>query len=155
MNESGYSKYFITELKKNIVVPQYRNDKPGQGYQPELPKTDHVIWLDDEVIPNAKIYSECVWYWPWELPKKNLDDEKMNSPHVHNFDEIIAFYGTDLNDPKKLYGKIELWLDGEQHFLTETFMAFVPAGMSHGPLIIHKLEKPVFHFTIGPSDTYE
>ena len=38
--------------------------------------------------------------------------------------------------------------------LLETYLAYVPAGMSHCPLIVRKVERPIFHFTVGLGADY-
>ena len=48
----------------------------------------------------------------------------------------------------------ELWLDGEKHIFTKSFAAYVPAGMKHCPLISRRIERPIFHFTVGPGKRY-
>jgi len=47
-----------------------------------------------------------------------------------------------------------VWLDGERHVMTRSFLAYIPAGMEHGPLIVRRVERPIFHFTVGPSQQY-
>ena len=34
-------------------------------------------------------------------------------------------------------------------------MMFIPAGMEHAPLIITKVDRPIFHFSIVMEDTYK
>ena len=157
MAESKYGKYIVTELKKNIQLPSFRSDKPGQEPQPSgQRRSDHVIWMDGEVVPGASIYSECVWFWPGSRPEPEKAKEERAGPqaHTHPFDEVIAFFGTNLDDPHDLGGEIELWLEDEQHVLTRSFLAFVPAGMKHCPLRIRRIDRPIFHFTLGPGHEY-
>ena len=151
MGESKYGHLICTDLKQNIQLPRYR-----QGGQPigegELDGArrhmEHVIWLDSEVVPGA-FYAECVWIWPWGKPS-----EKGVPPHTHPFDEVIAYFGTNLDDPYDLGGEVELWLEDEQFFLAKSFIAFIPAGMKHCPLRHKKVERPIFHFTMGPGKKY-
>jgi hypothetical protein len=142
--ERKTDRYIITDLKPDIKVPDFRGDRPGQE---SYTATQHVIWLDKEVVPGAKIYGEFVWYWPVKPDRFNS-----NKPHTHPFDEVIAFFGTDLNNPHDLGGDIELWLEGEPHIMVKSFFAWVPAGMTHCPLIIRRIDRPIFHFTIGPGE---
>jgi hypothetical protein len=154
MTGSKWEKYFITEVKKNIEVPDFRVSKPGEPMIAEGRKTgEHLIWLDDQVIPNSRIYSEVLWIYP--RPAKTGPEANKKMPtaveaHTHPYDEVITFFGTDLQDPHNLFGEVELWLDGEQHIMNKTFIAFVPAGMKHCPLIVRRVDKPMFHFTSFP-----
>jgi hypothetical protein len=155
MAESKYGKYICTELKKNIKLPGFRSGEIlGQAPPGQRRFMNHVIWMDDEVIPGA-FYSECVWFLPDQVPSP----ERMNKgggpqPHTHPFSEIITFFGTNFDDPHDLCGEVELWLEDEQHILTKSFLAYIPAGMKHCPLKILRIDKPMFHFTIGPGRSY-
>ena len=79
----------------------------------------------------------------------------MPNAHVHSFDEIIAFFGTDPDNKYNLYGEVEFWVDGEQFILHESSMFFIPRGTMHCPLIVRKVDKPIFHFTAGPGAEYD
>ncbi len=157
MKEGKYAGYIVTGLKKDIKLPGFRPEEtltelpPGQRRM-----MNHVIWMDNEVIPGASIYSECVWFFP----DKMVNAGKINrgggpQPHTHEFSEIITFFGTSYDNPEELGGEIELWLEDEQYILTKSFLCYVPAGMKHCPLSIRRIEKPMFHFTIGPGSRYQ
>jgi hypothetical protein len=47
-----------------------------------------------------------------------------------------------------------LWIDGKQNIIDKSFIAFLPAGVKHGPLKIRKADKPIFHFTAGMGRKY-
>ena len=72
----------------------------------------------------------------------------------HANDEMITFFGTDYSRPNDLCGEIEIWLEDEKFILTKSSMIFVPQGMNHCPLLIHKVEKPIFHFAAGTGSVY-
>jgi hypothetical protein len=158
MAESKYGKYICTELKENIKLPGFR---PGEILTPLPPgqrrRMNHVIWMDSEVIPGA-LYSECVWFFPESM--RNVEEQKrINNgggpqAHTHRFSEIITFFGTNYDDPHDLCGEVELWLEDEQHILTNSFLCYVPAGMKHCPLKLRRIDRPMFHFTIGPGKQY-
>ena len=42
----------------------------------------------------------------------------------------------------------------EEYLLTNTFMAFIPAGIRHCPLRVIRAERPIFHFSVGPGGIY-
>ena len=150
MAETKYGKYICTELKGNIQLPGYRRKGQPIG-EGELDgarrRMEHVIWMDSEVIPGA-FYSECVWIWPWGKPSSGVP------PHTHPFDEALAYFGTNLEDPHDLGGEVELWLEDEQFIITKSFIAFIPAGMKHCPLKTLRVDRPMFHFTMGPGRMY-
>ena len=144
MDKSKYSKYFVTGAKANLSLPSYRHEATERSGG----NSTRLIYLDNEVVPGA-FYSECAWFWSASAPGK-VEAEA----HTHEFDEIIGFFGTSREDPHELCGEIELWLEDEKHILTKSFMVFIPAGMKHCPLIVRRVDRPIFHFTVGTGGKY-
>ena len=134
-------KYIVTNPKENLVVPKW-----GGNLSQE--RSTRMMYLDSEVIKGA-FYVECVWFWPTEQKDTSSPD-----PHTHEWDEVIAFFGTDRNNLHDLGAEIELFIDGEQNLINETFLAFIPAGIVHCPLNILSITKPVFHFAVGQGKQY-
>jgi hypothetical protein len=141
MEEFKHGKYIVTQPKEKIVVPDW-----GGELSPTA--STRVMYLDSEVIKGA-FYVECVWFWPTSKP-----DNKSPEPHAHQWDEVLAFFGTDRNDPNDLGAVIEFWIDGEQNVMNQSFLAFVPAGVIHNPLNCLKITRPVFHFAVGQGKMY-
>jgi mannose-6-phosphate isomerase-like protein (cupin superfamily) len=142
------SKNFVFQEKPNLELPEYRHDIPRDV-------AHRVVYLDSEVVPGANFYAEAVWFWPGERRPPQPGDEPGVKPHTHPFSEMIGFFGTDENDIHDLCGEVELWIDGEQHIIDKSFVAFVPAGVVHCPLNIRRIDRPIFHFTAGPGKMYE
>jgi hypothetical protein len=164
MAESKYGKYICTELKQGVVMPGFKGPQTiGQGYLDGYRRPlEHVIWMDGEVIPGA-FYAECTWQWPptWKdkRPMMITPEEAKKlpgiQPHTHPFTEILTYFGTNMDDPNDLCGEIEFWLEDEQFILTKSFAVYIPAGMVHCPLKVHRMDAPMFHYTIGPGQKYE
>jgi hypothetical protein len=138
-------KYFVTELKPNIVeatwTPKY-NDNEGR----------RLFSLDNDVIKGA-FYMETAWFLPGKWPETK-GDEGVIKPHTHDFDEAVAYVGTDPDNRYDLGGEIEFWIDGKKNIIDKSFIAFIPAGIEHGPITIKRIDKPIFHFTSGTSRSY-
>jgi len=147
--ELKHAKYIVTgeKLKHDMKLPQYRIGALRAQQRPPEQST-RVMWLDDTVIPGG-FYTECVWFLPGMA-----SDEPTVGTHSHSFPEIITFFGTDHNNMHDLGGEIELWLEDEKIVMTRSFLAFVPAGMNHCPLIIRRVDRPIFHFTVGTGKEY-
>lgn len=174
MGISKYNKYITTELKRGIVMPGYKGPQQirqgyTDGYRLGL---EHVIWMDNEVLPGA-FYGEYTWQWPSTMKDQRqmprmmmpkgaiITPEAVKSgkvpgimPHAHPFIEIFSYFGTDPDDPSDLGGEIEFWLENEKFVFTRSFMVYIPANMEHCPLVFHKMEKPMFHMTLGSGDKY-
>jgi hypothetical protein len=152
MAKTKYGKYIISEMKQPAAEapwnPPITNAGKGKG--------GRVLFLDSEIMPGA-FYMECVWIMPRPpLTEKGIEAAKRVSPgsHAHDYDEVIAFFGTDTNDPYDLGAEVELWLGDEKHIITKTSLVFIPAGLKHCPLIFLKVDRPVFHYTTGPGKMY-
>jgi len=141
MEEFKHGKYIVTQPKQNIVVPPW-----GGSLSPET--STRVMYLDSDVIKGA-FYVECVWFWPTDK-----EDKGSPEPHTHDYDEVIAFFGTNRDDLSDLGAIIELWIDGERNLMNQSFLAFIPAGVVHNPLKILKITRPVFHFATGQGKSY-
>ena len=147
MAESKYGKYIVTDVKQDLQLPSYRVGAIEALSRP-TGRSTRIVWLDGGVVPGA-FYSECLWFWP-----EAASDKVKVEAHKHDFSEVIAFFGTNFDDPHDLCGEVELWLEDEKHVMTKSFLAFIPVGMKHCPLIIRRIDKPMFHFTIGPGSKY-
>ncbi len=140
-------KYFVTELRDVVGdadwTPTYADNEARR-----------LLSLDSDVLKGA-FYMETAWFLPGDWPKKtgSLKSRTIGA-HKHDFDETIAWVGTDPKDPYNLNGEIEIWIDGKQNFMDKSFIAFVPAGIEHGPINIRKITKPMFHFTAGMGKKY-
>ena len=143
MAEKKYEKYIITKPKSSLKLPEFRRERGDVATGLKTP----LIYLDDDIIKGA-FYVECVWFW------KGTDKPEVDA-HTHPFDEVITFFGTDPDDPKDLCGEIEIWLEDEQYILDKSFLIYVPKGMKHCPLIIRRVDRPIFHFTAGPAGKYD
>jgi len=137
-----YAHYIITE-----PAPPADNPATNLGNQPK-DMLLQMTYLDDKVLKGA-YYTECSWLL------KAYPDKVWVTEHAHDFDEVFGFYGSDPNHPKDLGGEIELVIDGESHLITRSCLVFIPKGLKHCPLIIKKVNRPIFMFTSGPSAKYE
>ena len=125
MGELKYAKYIITDAEPN---------------NPELNfMRTRILFSGDNIIRGA-LCVNCVWYWKGS-------DIVTTKAHTHDCDEIIAFIGTNPDDFHDLGGEVEIWLGNEKYLLTKSCLVFAPKGLVHCPLIIRKVEMPIFHFT--------
>ena len=74
---------------------------------------------------------------------------------MHDYDELIGFYGSDPDDPYELGGVIEFSINGEAHRLTRSTMIWLPAGATHNPMRILEVNRPIFHFSVVMNPTYD
>jgi len=150
MTESRNSRYVITERKRDS-----RDAALPPGVDPDSVSNTRshmkVLSLDDMVLEGSP-YTECVWMWPGGSDVYPETAEP--NSHAHDYDEVLAFFGTDFDDPYALNGEIELWIEDEKFMLTRSCLIFIPKGTYHCPLVIHRVDKPIFHFGGGPGSAY-
>ena len=150
MIESKYGHHVLTELKlASKLSPDrqgpdpFRIPKSGEGGRIQL------LYLDNEIIKDA-LYAECVWI----LPGDKFPGTAEPNSHAHEFDEVVTFIGNNIEDPYDLGGEIEFWLEDEPQILTKSCLIFIPKGMYHGPLIIRRVDRPIFHTAMGNGGIY-
>lgn len=137
-NEGEKGKYILQELHDpNMGTPAFQ----------EMYKkfSKRILWIDNNVVPGA-FQMNTAWYH--DIPEKNPVFEE----HVHEYDELIGFFGSDPGNPYDLGAELEVTIDGETHILTRTSLIFCPAGMKHMPLKFNRIDRPIFHFSVvvGP-----
>lgn len=135
---SGYSNYLISDLKippeKQVIEKDYNK------------YARRILWMDENVVPGA-FHMNTAWY----LKAAQALEKR---PHVHSEDEIIGFLGSNPDKPEDLNGEVEIWIDGEPYFITHSSMVFMPAGLKHSPLILRRVDRPIFHYTVVPGKQY-
>jgi hypothetical protein len=144
--DTKYGHLIVTEMKRHVDeapwAPEIRLAGNGKG--------GRMLFLDSEVVPGA-FYVETVW--EYDQPGDSSREGPVEG-HVHDHDEVIGFFGTDLERPHDLCGEIEFWIEDEKHILTETCLIFVPKGLRHSPLIVRRTDRPIFEFTTFAGHMY-
>ena len=67
-----------------------------------------------------------------------------HGPHIHQDAELLAFLGTDMNNPRDLGAKAEMGmgLEMETHAITESTIIWIPAKFVHGPFRVLEVSRP-------------
>jgi hypothetical protein len=78
--------------------------------------------------------------------------------HVHDFPQFLIYLG-DRENMMEIDADIEinLSLDGkkmEKHHITKATSIYIPAGLWHGPIIYHKVNKPFMFIDLYFSEHY-
>ena len=110
MAQSQFGKYIVTDLNK---VADSRGTR--------------VYCMHGGVFEGAP-YVDCAWFWPQPREVTVVD-----KGHVHDFGEVVTFFGSNPEDPTDLGGEIEFWLEEEKHTITRSCVIFVPPGIRHCP----------------------
>ena len=142
MNTDGeYGKY----ITQTLQAPQF--DEEFKAFYKTY--ANRLLWMDANVVPGA-FQMNTSWY----LSASDVRPLLRHDEHIHDFDEMIGFLGSDPGDPYDLGGIVEIGIHGELHRLTKSSIIFMPAGMKHLPLSIIELHRPILHFSISLSPFY-
>jgi hypothetical protein len=105
------------------------------------------VYIDKELCPEAEAWLDIVWVWEKTMPKE------LPGLHAHPFPEIVLLIGSDPHDPRDLGGEVSWGMGGgdeaEQFILTNTTAIYVPPGLSHGPLVYERIDRPMLNIVIG------
>lgn len=115
-----YDQYFFTEAEGIY----------GPVLHPEI--TLPTIKVDKGKLGNFGISWEPIVH-PFKM---------VGTPHKHDYGQILAFVGNNLENMFDFDAEIELYLEGEKHVITKTTIVNIPGGMMHCPLIITRVGKP-------------
>lgn len=140
----------ITELDERLKDPKFIHETPEQldGYR------EQIMWVDGENIPGA-FYSEYIWHYPGK-PQSQAEWEKVaTGPHTHPFGKVIAFAGSNPDNLYDLGGEVEIWIENQKFVQNRSFLAYIPAGMCHGPIKVKKVDRPIFQYVLGSAPKYE
>lgn len=128
MAEKKNAKYIVTELKWPVSNPEFE-----EAYAKWAKR---LLFMSNNVVEGA-FNVMCSWYLG--IPPEPL------AAHSHDNGEIIAFFGSNPEDPYNLNGEIEFWLEDERFDLTRSCIIYVPGGMKHCPMVIKRVDKPILH----------
>lgn len=143
MHTGKNAKYVVDTPKANAEYPPYRVKNDSSTVRP-------VVQVDADTVPGADFYAEAKWIVP------GSDKEiKLCESHTHDFNEVLGFFGYNYDNIQDLGAEIEITIDGEKNIVDRSFSACIPAGVEHGPVIIRKIIRPIFHVSSGPTAQYE
>jgi hypothetical protein len=144
-----YAKNILTEDLMPPRPPDYVKMMDDQAKKGKTLDRTMMMCIQDSFVKGS-FFAGCEWLW--ELPGKK--PVQIETEHKHDFDEIIAFVGSDRKNPRELGGEIELWMDGEPYSITKSSYIYIPKGLKHCPLIIKRIDTPIFMFESGNDSAY-
>ena len=139
MSETQYGKYIVTELKPKKSAPWEPKFTPDEIVP--------ILHLDGSVVEGA-FYVESSWTLP------AFAKESHGETHQHDYDEVLAFMGSNPENAHDLNAIAEVHIGDEVHTVTKSCLVFVPRGVPHGPIDFKNMERPVFHFSCGITSKY-
>ena len=136
LSERKYDKYFISE---GVSFYKAKTMEKFQGSA-----TPHFTLNDGfkDAFPDASLRGNgMVFVKPHVL---------VTEVHLHDFDEWLFFYGSNMQDIDEFDAEVEINMgdEGEIYMINNPTILYVPSGMKHCPLNFKVINKPVFFFHI-------
>ena len=68
-----------------------------------------------------------------------------NPAHTHNFQEFLAWYGSNPDDPDDFGGEVVFCLgeELEKHVFTKPTVLSLPPGLVHCPMAVTRVDRPI------------
>lgn len=150
MTESKYGRYIVTEDRMPPEPEAWVKSMEDQAREGKTLDRTMLLGIMDSIVPGCSLFAGCeiLWGLPGGKPVA------IEIPHSHDFDEVIGFAGTNRNYPRDLCGEIEFHIGGETHTLTKTCLLFVPRGVEHCPVVIKRVDTPIFMFEAANHQQY-
>ncbi len=150
MTESKYGRYIVTEDRMPPEPEAWVKSMEDQAKEGKTLDRTMLLGIMDSIVPGCSLFAGCeiLWGLPGGKPVA------IEIPHSHDFDEVIGFAGTNRNYPRDLCGEIEFHIGGETHTLTKTCLLFVPRGVEHCPVVIKRVDTPIFMFEAANHQQY-
>lgn len=120
---------------------------PLDGKMPTAPEgfLTLLLWLDDKKLSGAP-YLEAVWF--------NTENDTGPEAHAHEFDEFIGFIGTDPENPEELGAEVRFVMGDEEFVTTKSTLVHIPRGVTHSPILVPKMDRPILHFSGSNNGKY-
>jgi len=141
-----YSKYIISTARP--LSPEFQAKAEADRKSRKLTiESTHLMSVDDDIVEGF-FYVDCSWIWSGSA------EEPIEEPHTHDFDEIIGFFGTDINHPEELNAELSFYIGGETIPVTKSCLVYVPRDVEHSPILVPKMDRSIIHFSGGNGGDY-
>ena len=150
MSESKYAQYVISEDRMPPLPEQYLKSMDEQRKAGKTIDQTLLLGIDNSILKGA-FFAGCEWLWGLT----GNGPVSIETPHSHDFDEIICFAGSNRNYPRELGGEIDFHMGGEILTITKTSMIFIPRGIMHCPVVFKRIDTPIFMFEAGNNIQYQ
>jgi hypothetical protein len=89
----------------------------------------------------------------WAAGKMGGDN---GGTHVHDFDQVMFWFGGDTSDMGELGAEIELFLgeEKEKHMITTTTAVYIPKGFQHLPANVTRMDKRYIYMEVSCAPEY-
>ena len=101
-----------------------------------------------DILPESQINMSHIWVKESDHPSHWVN------PHVHDYDEVLIWTGSNPDDPRDLGAEIYMEIEGERHIITTSGSVYIPAGTLHCPLGWNRVDRPFRFSALSLSPKY-
>lgn len=133
MSETGYDRYIIRKPVYEEQSPEIKNRQ-----------SPTMTFISNKQIPGVDNYIELGWIYGIPEPNPFIYE------HIHDYDQIILYWGGNADTPQDLGAEIEYYIGGQPVTFNTTAGIFIPKGTPHGPVTWNKFRFPHIQMTLTP-----
>jgi hypothetical protein len=136
----------------NDTLPLVQADFTAEGALADLdipPNTGGFELVGRLTQPKAPMHMTHIWITETDKPIHWV------SEHAHDYDEILIWTGSDLDNPRDLGAEIYIDIEGERRTITTSGSIFIPAGVRHCPLGFNKVWRPFTFSALSLAPEYK
>lgn len=142
----NYDNLFITDMK--VVNDDLDNEGPAIGEVRPANISDPFGLMRAADVPSSTVHMAFSWIG------STSESVHWVNEHVHDYDEVLIWMGSDPENPHDLGGEISLDIEGENHRVTTTGSVYIPAGTRHCPLDFVRVDRPFSFIALSLSGAY-
>jgi len=109
-------------------------------------KSDNSVFFDGLMIGNQLLGADFTF--GHQFVRKPFKGD--NPCHTHDFQEFMAWYGSNPDDPNDFQAEIVFYFgkELEKHVFTRPTIISLPPGLPHHPFEITRVDKPIIQIEI-------
>jgi hypothetical protein len=129
---------------ENNIIYGGQTQPPEEHQKVRTPGTE-LFYIHDGILKGAFMLTGT-----WMTAPVPGSLTKEYSQHMHDADEFLGLIGSDIEHPYELCGEAEFWFEDEKYTITKSCAIFIPKGTRHAPLIVTRVDRPIFVFSTTP-----
>lgn len=141
-----YDHLFVTHMQECADDMVNEGEAAGDPLPPNL--SDPYGLMRSADVDSSKVFMAYSWVHPTSEPVFWVHE------HVHEFDEVLMWMGSDPDNLHDLGGDLYMTIEGEKHVVNTTGSVYIPAGTRHCPLGFEVVRRPFTFIALALNGVY-
>ena len=143
---SDHERYFVRNMTSIAADFVYEGAAAGKPLPPNV--TEPLGLMRKSDVPDSPIHMSYNWILPTATAVHWVDG------HVHDYDEVLIWTGSDPANPQDLGAVVTFEMDGTRYRFEGSGSVFVPAGVPHCPLGFESVTRPFTFSALSLTSEY-